>query len=132
VLDENGKEIRTIDSPLEFCLLGVSGHRTYGSNHLILPTDDTFCATRTMNVFQKLKNLKSFETGEHIHSPLSMFSKAHKIRIAYNEYVLVQMDGEVHLLHPKQFPLTMERTEPVIKIIECDDAQYYKGAEKAI
>lgn len=75
---------------------------------------------------------KDFETGAHVKCPLSFFNKAHKIRIAYNEYVLVQMDGEVHLLHPKQFPLTMERTEPVIKIIECDDAQYYKGAEKAI
>ncbi len=132
VFDEGGKEIRTIDSPLEFCLLGVSGHRTYGSNHLILPSDDTFCATKTMNIIQKLQSLKSFETGEHIHSPLSLFAKAHKIKIAYNEYILVQMDGEVHLLHPKQFPLTMERTEPVIKIIECDDAPFYKGAEKSI
>ena len=132
VLDENDTVINTIDSTLEFCLLGVSGHRTYGSNHKILPTDDTFCATLGMTFFQKLKYLKDFETGAHVKCPLSFFNKAHKIRIAYNEYVLVQMDGEVHLLHPKQFPLTMERTEPVIKIIECDDAQYYKGAEKAI
>ncbi|HOE08154.1 MAG TPA: diacylglycerol kinase family protein [Treponemataceae bacterium] len=132
VLDEKGNEIRTIDSSLEFCLLGVSGHRTYGSNHKILPTDDTFCATIKMSLFQKLKYLKSFETGDHINCPLSFFNKAHKIRIAYNEYILVQMDGEVHLLHPKQFPLTMERTEPVIKIIECDDAPYYKGAEKIL
>lgn len=132
VLDESGKEIRKIESPLEFCLLGVSGHRTYGSNHLILPTDDTFCATKTMNIVQKLKSLKSFETGEHINSPLSMFAKAHKIKISYNEYILVQMDGEVHLLHPKQFPLVMEHTDPIIKIIECDDAPFYKGADKKI
>ncbi len=132
VLDDKDQELRTIDSPLEFCLLGVSGHRTYGSNHKILPADDTFCATMKMSLFQKLKYLKSFETGEHVNCPLSLFSKAHKIRIAYNEYILVQMDGEVHLLHPKQFPLTMERTEPVIKIIECDDAPYYKGADKAV
>ncbi len=132
VFDENGKLLRTIESSLEFCLLGVSGHRTYGSNHKILPTDDNFCATLEMYLAQKLKYMKLFAKGEHFTCPVCFFEKAHKVKITYNEYVLVQMDGEVHILHPKHFPLTMERTEPVIKIIECDDAPYYKGAEKIL
>ena len=38
------------------------------------------------------------------------------------------MDGEVHLLEPDFYPLYMEKTEPIIPIIECNNQAVDKGA----
>ena len=38
------------------------------------------------------------------------------------------MDGEVHLLEPDFYPLYMEKTEPIIPIIECNNQAVNKGA----
>jgi len=114
---------------VEFCLLGVSGHRTYGSNHKILPTDETFCTVKKMGLIKKLIQKNTFTDGTHAGKPTTVLRTASKIRVDYNQDILVQMDGEVHLLQPAQYPLFMEHTEPVIRIIECNDAPYYKGAD---
>ena len=129
VFDKNGEVIDTVQSAVEFCLLGVSGHRTYGSNHKILPTDETFCTVKKMGLVKKLIQKNTFTDGTHAGKPTTVLRTASKIRVDYNQDILVQMDGEVHLLQPAQYPLFMEHTEPVIRIIECNDAPYYKGAD---
>ncbi|MBO4706647.1 MAG: hypothetical protein J5647_12990 [Spirochaetaceae bacterium] len=129
VYDKNGEIIDTVQSAVEFCLLGVSGHRTYGSNHKILPTDETFCTVKKMGLIKKLIQKNTFTDGTHAGKPTTVLRTASKIRVDYNQDILVQMDGEVHLLQPAQYPLFMEHTEPVIRIIECNDAPYYKGAD---
>ena len=129
VYDKNGVQIDVVESAVEFCLLGVSGHRTYGSNHKILPTDETFCTVKKMGLVKKLLQKNTFSDGTHVGKPTTVLRTASKIRVDYNQDILVQMDGEVHLLQPAQYPLFMEHTEPVIRIIECNDAPYYKGAD---
>lgn len=129
VFDKNGEVVDTVESAVEFCLLGVSGHRTYGSNHKILPTDETFCTVKKMGLIKKLLQKNTFSDGTHAGKPTTVLRTASKIRVDYNQDILVQMDGEVHLLQPAQYPLFMEHTEPVIRIIECNDAPYYKGAD---
>ena len=129
VFDKNGEQIDVVESAVEFCLLGVSGHRTYGSNHKILPTDETFCTVKKMGLIKKLIQKNTFTDGTHAGKPTTVLRTASKIRVDYNQDILVQMDGEVHLLQPAQYPLFMEHTEPVIRIIECNDAPYYKGAD---
>ncbi len=128
--DREGKQLSEISSPVEFVLLGVSGHRTYGSNHLILPTEDCFCTVKKMSLIRKLFRKSEFNDGSHINdTKYCMMGQASKIVIDYDQDILVQMDGEVHLLRPGCYPLVMEHTEPVIPIIELDSSTLYKGAE---
>ena len=130
IYDDNNVLINTLNSAVEFCLLGVSGHRTYGSDHLILPTDDTFCSVKKLSLFGKLISKKSFKDGTHTKNKKVTFAKASKIIIHYDQKILVQMDGEVHLLLPEFFPLTMEITKPIIPIIECNNSPFNKVAKK--
>ena len=131
ILGKNDELIDTVKTKIEYVLLGVSGHRTYGSNHHILPDDDNVCITPKMTLISKLVNMQAFSDGTHKAKKLSTFYTAEKLRIHYNGSVLVQMDGEPRLLTPAHFPLVMERTEPCIRVIESDALPYDKGAVKA-
>lgn len=119
--------VKTIKSAVEFCLLGVSGHRTYGSNHLILPDDNTFCAVKKMPTVRKVLKKSMYNDGSHIGDKYTESEMADKLRISYDQNILVQMDGEVHLLQPEQFPLIIQHTPPVIRVIECDADTVDKG-----
>ncbi len=124
---ETGKLIKTFTTPIEFCLLGVSGHRTYGSNHKILPENENFCMAPHCNIFKKIIAKDLFTTGEHRDTNYVRMLNAHKVSITYDQDILVQMDGEVHLITPSCFPLYMERTEPIIRILELDSQTEDKG-----
>lgn len=124
---KDNQVVKTVKSAVEFCLLGVSGHRTYGSNHLILPDDNTFCAVKKMPLLRKLVKKSTFNDGSHIGDAYTESEMADKIRISYDQNILVQMDGEVHLLQPEQFPLIIQHTPPVIRVIECDADTVDKG-----
>lgn len=128
IFDAEENLIDTVVSPVEFVVLGVSGYRTYGSNHLIFPTDKNLCTVKKINLVKKLLKKKTFNDGSHINYSFSNNYSANKIRITYNQKILVEMDGEVHLLEPDFFPLYMERTEPIIPIIECNSQTVDKGA----
>ena len=128
VFDDNDKLVETITSPVEFVVFGVSGNRTYGSNHLIFPTDKNLCTVRKINLFMKLLKKHTFGDGTHINYSFSKNFFANKIKITYNQKILVEMDGEVHLLEPDFYPLYMEKTEPIIPIIECNNQAVNKGA----
>ena len=124
---KDNQVVKTIKSAVEFCLLGVSGHRTYGSNHLILPDDNTFCAVKKMPTVRKVAKKSMYNDGSHIGDKYTESEMADKIRISYDQNILVQMDGEVHLLQPEQFPLIIQHTPPVIRVIQCDADTVDKG-----
>lgn len=128
IFDDKDNLVDTIVSPVEFVVLGASGYRTYGSNHLILPTDKNMCTVRKISLIRKLFKKHTFGDGTHINYSFSKNYKAEKIKITYNKNILVEMDGEVHLLEPNYYPLYMERTEPIIPIIECNSQTIDKGA----
>ena len=113
---------------MEFVVLGASGYRTYGSNHLILPTDKNMCTVRKISLLKKLFKKHTFNDGTHVNYSFSKNYSAEKIKITYDQNILVEMDGEVHLLEPNYYPLYMERTEPIIPIIECNSQTIDKGA----
>ena len=128
IFDNDDNLISTINSAVEFVVLGVSGYRTYGSNHLIFPTEKNMCAVKKISLIKKLLKKHTFNDGSHIKYPFSINMAANKIKITYNQKILVEMDGEVHLLEPDFYPLYMERTEPIIPIIECNSQAEDKGA----
>lgn len=121
VFDSNGKVKNTIDGKLLFCLLGSSGFRTYGSNNKILPDKRNFCFTPDMSVFKKFALKKQIKYGRHTEHNFCILDEVAKIVIHYNNKVLLQMDGEVHALTQKNFPLKMELTEPVIRTIKLKE-----------
>lgn len=120
-LFKENNSIATYDNKIEFALLGSSGHRTYGSNHLILPTDENCCITESVSLIKKLMIKHHFNDGTHYGKPYSVFYDADKIKIAYDEKILLQLDGESHLLTKDSFPIVMELTEPLISVIVLDD-----------
>lgn len=117
----NDRTIETVRTKIEFVLLGASGHRTYGSNHHILPDDNNICLTPKLSLISKLVNMNAFSDGTHVAKKLSRLFTADKIRISYDGSILVQMDGEAHLLCAKHFPLIMEQTEPCVRVIKSGD-----------
>lgn len=129
---EDGTLIRTIETPILFALLGVSGHRTYGSNQKIIPDERNVCIAKKMNLFWKLLLKGKFKAGTHTNSNKAFFILAEKMIIDYGGPILCQMDGEVHYVEKEAFPLVMEKTEPFIRIIEREDALFYKGAEPIV
>ncbi len=97
--------------------MGVSGNRTYGSNQKILPDDNNVCGLRNMSVLRKLSLKSFFKTGAHKGQPETVLYTADRLEVSYSERILVQLDGETHLLLPGDFPLVMERTKPFIPIL---------------
>ncbi len=127
VYDKNDEQIGQYEKSISFALLGASGYRTYGSGQKILPDSRNVCITQSMSIFTKLKLKKKVVAGMHTTSDKVYFADGTKLVINSNQYILVQMDGEVHLVNPSQYPLIMEQTEPLIKLIECDNAPIKKA-----
>lgn len=125
-----GLHLQSIQTWLEFCVFGVSGHRTYGSNQKILPNDRNICIGKKMNIITKLFLKGKFRKGTHVHCGKALFFTAEKISIEYDNPILLQLDGEVHYIKTENFPLIMERTLPAIRIIELDEQPFNKGADK--
>ncbi len=113
--DPDGKETTRLEGRFLLVLMGVSGYRTYGSNKKILPDADNACAVRQMPLLHKLA-LKGPMTSGRIRDfkEAELFS-ANTIEFHYGDRILVQMDGEAELLVPEDFPLRMERTQPLIR-----------------
>jgi diacylglycerol kinase family enzyme len=100
-------------------VMGESGFRTYGSNQKILPDDRNICGIREMPLTRKLFLKKFIKNGNHINFPEVILYSAERLVIEYNEKILVQLDGETHLLGNPDFPLTMELTEPLIPVLKA-------------
>jgi diacylglycerol kinase family enzyme len=98
--------------------VGASGHRTYGSQKKILPDDRNVCAVKQMPLLRKLALKGLFTSGDHIGKPEAILFNAHRVEISGNCPILAQMDGEAILLQPKDFPVTIELTDPLIPVIK--------------
>ena len=130
LFDEKGTEYCQLEEKILFCLLGVSGYRKYGSGQYILPNDENFSLAKKMSLFHKMFLKGKIKSGKHYFSDKLIFKKAQKICIDYNKTILVQMDGEVHELNKSDFPITMEKTEPIIRIIQNESQTIDKGATR--
>jgi diacylglycerol kinase family enzyme len=113
-LDEQNREIRAFREKLLLLAVGASGHRTYGSQKLILPDERNVCCVRQMPLLRKLALKGLFTTGKHIDKPESMLFSARRVEFSGIQPMLAQMDGETVLLRREDFPAAIELTAPVI------------------
>jgi len=117
-LDGQGGEVRSLHEKILLLAVGVSGHRTYGSQKKILPDDRNVCAIRQMPLLRKLALKGLFAKGTHIDKPEAILFNAHRIEFSGEYPILAQMDGETVLLQKEDFPAVMELTEPVIPVLK--------------
>ena len=112
-----GQQMHTTELSGRFLLMamGISGHRTYGSNKLILPDDDNVCAIRNVPLLKKIALKGPIMNGRIREFPVASLFSADKVEIDYPDRILVQMDGEAESLTAEDFPLRFERTAPVIR-----------------
>lgn len=121
-VSNDGQILLEHSDPMIFYVMGVSGKRTYGSNQKILSTEHNVCAAHEMSLLKKLKIKNHFKNGTHISFPEIMSYTANKLIFDYHEKILIQLDGETHLVKPSQFPLAFELTEPFITILKPANA----------
>jgi diacylglycerol kinase family enzyme len=117
-LDDQGGEVCSFHEKILLLAVGVSGHRTYGSQKKILPDDRNVCAVRQMPLLRKLALKGLFTTGEHVNKPESRLFNARRVEFSGSYPILAQMDGETVLLQPEDFPAAIELTEPVIPVLK--------------
>lgn len=115
--DNGGKNTANLDGLYLLIAMGVSGRRTYGSNKLILPDEDNVCAVRQMPFLRKLALKGPMMSGQIRNYKEAQLFSAEYIEIDYHDRILVQMDGEAELLVAEDFPLRIEKTEPIIRHI---------------
>ena len=130
LIGKNDEILQTFQMGIEYALLGVSGYRTYGSKQKILPNENNVCIAKKMSLLKKLKIKGKVKSGKHANLKEIILAKAEKLKIEYDKKILVQMDGEAHLLKKENFPIIIERTEAIIRIIENDESQHNKGTER--
>ena len=116
--NDNNETVKTLCEKILLLAVGVSGHRTYGSQKKILPDDRNVCALRQMPLLRKLALKGLFSTGTHIDKPESILFNARRVEFSGKYPILAQMDGEAVLLEPDNFPAAIELTEPVIPILK--------------
>jgi len=116
--DDNGKEIKSFQEKVLLCAMGASGHRSYGSNNMILPDDRNVCVVKQMSLFRKIALKGLFITGKHIDKDESILFNARRIIFSGLHPILAQMDGETTLLEKTDFPAVIELTAPVIPVLK--------------
>lgn len=105
---------------VEKCLLfamGVSGRRTYGSNKGILPDGDNACAIYQMPLLQKLASKDKISAGTHRGLDGVRLFSGRRFEMGYGAGILLQCDGEVTELGAADFPLVVEVTEPLYRVV---------------
>jgi diacylglycerol kinase family enzyme len=117
-LDDQNREILTFREKLLLLAMGVSGHRTYGSQQNILPDDRNVCGIRQMPIHRKLAIKGLVTRGAHVNSPEPRLFNAYRLEFSCGHPILAQMDGETVLLKPEDFPSAMELTAPVIPLLK--------------
>jgi diacylglycerol kinase family enzyme len=116
--DEGGAEVLSLNGPVLLAAMGVSGKRTYGSHKMILPDARNVCIIRQMSLFRKLSLKGLFNTGGHVDKKEASLCGASRLEFRYKYPVLAQMDGETVRLEPRDFPASIELTEPAIPILK--------------
>ena len=110
--------VRSFREKLLLLAVGVSGHRTYGSQKKILPDDRNVCALKQMPLLRKLALKGLFSAGTHIDKPEAILFSARRVEFSGEHPILAQMDGESVLLQREDFPAAIELTEPVIPVLK--------------
>jgi diacylglycerol kinase family enzyme len=119
-LDSQNREVLSFREKLLLLAMGVSGHRTYGSQKHILPDDRNVCAIKQTKLHRKLVIKNQVDKGTHAGIPETILCNAHRIEFSSAYPILAQMDGESVLLQPDDFPAVMELTAPVIPLLKRD------------
>ena len=120
-LDEQNREIHSFREELLLLAMGVSGHRTYGSQNKILPDERNVCAMKQMSVLRKMLIKGQVAKGTHTSSPEPILFNAHRLEFSGGFPMLAQMDGETVLLQTEDFPAVMELTAPVIPLLKLSN-----------
>ena len=127
----DGDELKeTLNTAFEMLTFGVSGHRTFGGGKQIFPVDDNVACVCKLDVMTMVMQNKKFNDGSYIKTELAKTCKATKLVVNYDHPVLCELDGETHLLMKENFPVTLELTEPCIQVLERDDLEWSRGAER--
>jgi diacylglycerol kinase family enzyme len=117
VFDDEKTERQILRETPLLLAFGVSGHRSYGSQKLILPDDRNVCIIRQMPLLRKLALKNLIMTGHHADKAESLLFNARRVEFWGWEPILAQMDGETVLIQRADFPLAIEPTEPVIQVL---------------
>ncbi len=97
--------------------MGVSGRRQYGSDKKILPGEENVCVISQTSLWRKLAAKGPIERGEHDGVPEVEHFSASRIVVEYGERSILQCDGEVTKLEPRDFPLRMERMPGLYNVV---------------
>lgn len=125
-----GELLDTVDSAFEMLTFGVSGHRTFGGGKKIFPVNENVAVVRKLDVLTMALQNGKFTDGSYIKTDLAKTYSADKLVLEYASPVLVELDGETHLLLKENFPVTLELTEPLIQVLERDDLSWSRGTER--
>ncbi|MDR1836768.1 MAG: diacylglycerol kinase [Treponema sp.] len=117
-LDQQNNEVLSFREKLLLLAMGISGHRTYGSQQKILPDDRNVCGLKQMPLLRKMAIKGQVAKGTHIESSEPLLFNAHRLEFSGSQSILAQMDGETVLLQPEDFPAAMELTAPVIPLLK--------------
>lgn len=115
---QDGTPILAHTDLMALYVMGVTGFRTYGSNQKILPDAHNICAMKEMPLLRKLSLKEPVKNGTHAAFPEVMLYSADRLVFGYHDKILVQLDGETHLLEAPDFPLTFELTQPFITLLK--------------
>jgi diacylglycerol kinase family enzyme len=117
VYDKAGAVIKTLWEKFLLIAMGISGHRTYGAHKPILPDDRNICAIKQMSLIRKIAFKEYSVTGIHVSCPETFMYTASRLIINSVRPILAQTDGEAILLEPRDFPITLELTAPLIPVL---------------
>ena len=113
----DGNEIISFREKLLLLAMGISGHRTYGSQKKILPDERNVCGLKQMPLLRKLVLKELFSSGTHVSKPEAVLFTAHRVEFSASYPLLAQMDGETVLLQKGDFPAAIELTDKVIPVL---------------
>jgi len=99
----DGKRIEHYREETLFALMGTSGNRTYGAGIKILPDVANICTVHDMSLQRKLGLKPLFKAGRHRGLDVVHLFEGNKLEILYGRKILLQLDGESHLLKPENF-----------------------------
>jgi diacylglycerol kinase family enzyme len=117
VYDKAGTVIKTLWEKFLLIAMGISGHRTYGAHKKILPDERNVCAIHQMPLLRKIAYREYSISGVHVNNPETIMFNASRLVINSVRPILAQTDGEAILLEPRDFPITLELTAPLIPVL---------------
>lgn len=82
-----------------------------------MPTADNVCFTPKVSLARLIRDNHHFVDGSFVGTNLASLHSVEKVVINYDKDILLQADGEVAMLQRENFPLTVEKTEPCIRVI---------------